>query len=109
MTGPEHYREAERLLRLATKQPAGDGPHEDKSPTDVTFVEDADILAAAQVHATLALAAATGLAGDLPINDCEAWRDVAATTATEAYGENFGVVPGTPAAEATAANDGHPF
>lgn len=47
MTGPEHYREAERLVRLATRQPEA---------------SDAPVLAvAAQVHATLALAAATAL------------------------------------------------
>jgi hypothetical protein len=38
MTGPEHYREAERLLNLITPQP--------------------DVIAVAQVHAALALAAA---------------------------------------------------
>ena len=42
MTGPEHYREAERLLELADNV----GP-------------DAEIYAEAQIHATLALAAAT--------------------------------------------------
>lgn len=43
MTGPEHNREAERLLSIAN----GDDPR------------DALIVATAQVHATLALAAAT--------------------------------------------------
>ena len=47
MTGPEHYREAERLLRHA------ETPHADAALT----------LADAQVHATLALAAATAAAG----------------------------------------------
>lgn len=42
MTGPEHYREAERLIRDA------------RIPEDLTQ---------AQVHATLALAAATAMAG----------------------------------------------
>ncbi|MGW5647544.1 hypothetical protein [Saccharopolyspora sp. NPDC003762] len=41
MTGPEHYREAERLLRRG----------------------DPDYIAEAQVHATLALAAATAFTG----------------------------------------------
>lgn len=45
MTGPEHYREAERLI---TEMPSG-LPHEDI----------AMLTAAAQVHATLALVAAT--------------------------------------------------
>lgn len=51
MTGPEHYAEAERLVAGAT---VGDG-----SP----FVElvEAATVAAAQVHATLALAAAQAL------------------------------------------------
>jgi hypothetical protein len=44
MTGPEHYAEAERLLRIATD--------EDHLP---------ETMAAAQVHATLALAAAYGM------------------------------------------------
>lgn len=47
MTGPEHYREAERLL------------DEVMSSSTVRPNVDAINLAAAQVHATLALAAAT--------------------------------------------------
>lgn len=46
MTGPEHYREADRLLSLEGLG-AGDDPR------------DPVIIAAAQVHATLALAAAS--------------------------------------------------
>jgi hypothetical protein len=50
MTGPEHYREAERLLRQASDQD-NDGNR--------YFLADSECdLAAAQVHATLALAAA---------------------------------------------------
>lgn len=52
MTGPEHYREAERLMAESDDvlRPHDEGPCE------------ADrMLAAAQVHATLALAAATAL------------------------------------------------
>ncbi len=41
MRGPEHYREAERLLE------------------EMDYADDRATLAAAQVHATLALAAAT--------------------------------------------------
>jgi len=52
MTGPEHYAEAERLLDLADEMAVSD----------------------AQVHATLALAAATAL-GAL---HAEGWADVAA-------------------------------
>ena len=49
MTGPEHYREAEALLTQATTYHKGD---------DTTTI-DVLALSAAQVHATLALAAAT--------------------------------------------------
>ena len=56
MTGPEHYREAERLL-------VG-------QPTNA-------ILAIAQVHATLALAAATGIDGGYL--EETAWDHVAGT------------------------------
>ncbi|MFF9894916.1 hypothetical protein [Streptomyces longispororuber] len=65
MTGPEHYYEAERLLR-------------DQYRTDRSIAE-------AQVHATLALAAATAMGAPvdgeehsgLPSRDAEAWFDVA--------------------------------
>lgn len=49
MTGPEHYREAERLVRKAESARV--------SPREAGWREHN--LAAAQVHATLALAAAT--------------------------------------------------
>lgn len=51
MTGPEHYREAERLLEGC------------KNSHGALVIEDgtAEVLKAAQVHATLALAAATAL------------------------------------------------
>ena len=70
MTGPEHYTRAEQLLREVR-----DGHQEG---TDV-----AAILAAAQVHATLALAAATALndnaadSGGLPLEDFTAWAETA--------------------------------
>ena len=53
MTGPEHYREAERLLNAA------DRSWETEVNYNTVIEWDADTLAAAQVHATLALAAAT--------------------------------------------------
>lgn len=53
MTGPEHYREAERLLDIT-----GNDPH---CPED----ERARLEGRAQVHATLALAAT--LANGLPV------------------------------------------
>jgi hypothetical protein len=46
MTGPEHYREAERRLLMAWEE---DSPQE----------RSTQLVAEAQVHATLALAAAT--------------------------------------------------
>lgn len=60
MTGPQHYREAEKLLHLhecICEQ--GDDP--------------GDVMAAAQVHATLALAAATAT----PLKDAAAWFEAA--------------------------------
>jgi hypothetical protein len=50
MNGPEHYREAERLLKDCTH--AGGG----------VYADTAEPLAAAAAHATLALTAATVLA-----------------------------------------------
>ncbi|MFG2899552.1 hypothetical protein ACGFZH_21025 [Streptomyces zaomyceticus] len=49
MTGPEHYREAARLLILAHRHTSGDGDDPDLS---------AALALEAQAHATLALAAA---------------------------------------------------
>lgn len=67
MTGPDHFREAERLMRDA-KRDGPDGPYymDDQMPT----------LAAAQVHATLALAAAAALPhlGDMWIADRREWE-----------------------------------
>jgi hypothetical protein len=67
MTGPEHYAEAERLLALADRHTRG-----------VTYDQEWTLtLTAAQVHATLALAAATAVGTAGP--DGHAWADVAAT------------------------------
>ena len=63
MTGPEHYREAERLMRMAAQT------ENSKLATDCQQ--------AAQVHATLALAAATALGLDLGVADYEAWHAAA--------------------------------
>jgi len=52
MSGPEHYRKAERILAGETA-PAGDLTR--------IVVFDLDAIAAAQVHATLAVAAAKAL------------------------------------------------
>jgi hypothetical protein len=67
MTGPEHYAEAERLLALADRHTRG-----------VTYAQEWTLtLTAAQVHATLALAAATAVGTAGP--DRHVWADVAAT------------------------------
>jgi hypothetical protein len=73
MIGPEHYTESERLLNdAANAAPDGD-------PADVAL-----LLQFAQVHATLALAAATALndAEDgLSMVDFRAWDDAAGVNA----------------------------
>lgn len=61
MNGPQHYVEAERLLALADARVSHEWEHQSGE-------QKADVIAAAQVHATLALAAAT-------INDRE-WDEV---------------------------------
>ena len=67
MTGPEHYREAEQLIKQANKIMDG-FPGEQYAQT----------VATAQVHATLALAAATAMGlPDLPSGDWDDWRFVA--------------------------------
>lgn len=74
MTGPEHYIEAERLLAEASTDGA-----------DGTYFVRPESLAAAQVHATLALAAATAMGapvdsdneGGMPPRDANAWWKVA--------------------------------
>jgi hypothetical protein len=58
MTGPEHYREAERLLKKAVPG------------------VDASLLTRAQVHATLALAAGVATGNE--------WRDIVRPAGTEA-------------------------
>lgn len=74
MNGPEHYREAERLL-------AGAQNVMDVAPIDGLTNRECAVLA--QVHATLALAAATalndgqlGMTGD----NSQAWADVCEVT-----------------------------
>lgn len=72
MIGAEHYQEAERLLGLPGQQTETGGPD---NPAQLA------VMAEAQVHATLALAAATALRsgeGALPSADCKAWHHAAA-------------------------------
>lgn len=68
MTGPEHYRRAEELAERADEFVS--------SRVGVPWA------AAAQVHATLALAAATAL-GRISPADERAWRDAAGTEAAQ--------------------------
>jgi len=69
MTGPEHYREAEELLDTLRGTDRGTFPEEDRLVTE------------AQVHAVLALAAATVLGALDSALDERAWRDAVATRA----------------------------
>lgn len=70
MTGPEHYREAERRLLMAWEE-------------DSTQERSTQLVAEAQVHATLALAAATAVdtgvnafRDDINSADVEEWAAV---------------------------------
>jgi hypothetical protein len=65
VTGPEHYREAERIMDALYGRGRGSVPGE------------ATYAAEAQVHATLALAAATALGHSR--TDQLAWADIAGT------------------------------
>lgn len=69
-TGPEHYREAERLLTQAGRYASSDWPLE-------TGERKADILVAAQVHATLALVASTTLGHLRSPETAKQWRQTA--------------------------------
>ncbi|GIF08698.1 hypothetical protein [Actinoplanes siamensis] len=74
MTGPEHYLEAESLLEMADDLPASKSVDRDY------------FAAAAQTHATLALAAATALQvpggedAGMRLADAEAWEAACAET-----------------------------
>ncbi|WP_019548428.1 hypothetical protein [Streptomyces sulphureus] len=74
MNGPQHFREAERLADMAHHFTYGDG---------ADSVTGAALAAEAQVHATLALAAATALVDETPRSDSHseyrAWAEVAAS------------------------------
>jgi hypothetical protein len=70
MSGPEHYLEAERLIQII----------EDGNAID-TMLTIPELIGMAQVHATLAEAAATALVAneDPPPSDAHAWWLVAGT------------------------------
>ena len=74
-SGPAHYAQAEQLM-------AGKAISEhrcDDACDRLHYAPTAQQMAAAQVHATLALAAATAQQdGDMTIRQCEAWRRVGA-------------------------------
>jgi hypothetical protein len=72
MTGPEHYREAERLVGSRTVTSMSGRESYQAPPT-------MDMILQAQVHATLALAAATAIShnGEMPVGDSDAWLRVA--------------------------------
>lgn len=77
-SGPEHYAEAEQLLAQADEWLDGeDAP----DSFELVHARRAEDLAAAQVHATLALAAATALAegGMMPGGEFDAWIAVCAS------------------------------
>ena len=72
-TGPEHYQAAERLINAATS--------EGGSANDTTIARAC--IALAQVHATLAQAAAAGLNDSecgKPSDDHQAWKQVVSVT-----------------------------
>lgn len=71
MTGPEHFREAEALAESSSRWMTEWGP-DDMAPADRLARKNSD-LAKAQVHATLALAAATADPFD---DDTVAWTAV---------------------------------
>lgn len=74
MTGPDHYRKAEQLLAES---------HTVLRPNDEGPCEADRVIAEAQVHATLALAAATALIapqGSGRSVDVQQWRDAAGGT-----------------------------
>jgi hypothetical protein len=80
MTGPEHYAEAERLL---TEQVFISGNH-------TTRRAFAETVAAAQVHATLAAAAAAAIGTSA--QDAREWASVAGTRLS-GRGADLGVSP----------------
>ncbi|MFB7285491.1 hypothetical protein [Actinacidiphila glaucinigra] len=78
MTGPEHYEHAEQLLADADTI---------LRPNDEGHCEADRLIAAAQVHATLALAAATALIDETPRSDSfgnyRMWQNVAGEPAAD--------------------------
>jgi len=76
MTGPEHYRAAERLLEHAAGMLATNVAAEDRAEL---VQRQAAVASMASAHALLAAAATAGLSAHLDIGDTNAWRDAAGT------------------------------
>jgi len=75
MTGPEHYKAAENLIASVNRTLSTDG-----STPLFPAKTRMRLLVEAQVHATLALAAAHAMGiGDLPSPGWDAWREAAQT------------------------------
>ena len=77
MNGPQHYAEAEQLLKSCQLPGFGPGEAEQYPEREDGVDSIGNAIAAAQVHATLALAAATAMAANLSGPDYEAWNNVA--------------------------------
>lgn len=82
MTGPGHYREAEELLASAK---IAIGQYEEHAWAAKRGVAG-NLTEQAQVHATLALAAATAFAADMTAGEWPGWRDAAGSEETRADG-----------------------
>jgi hypothetical protein len=76
MTSTEHYLEAERLLGHAAAMLNTDVHSEDRAEL---VARQAEIVAMATAHATLAGAAVAGLSAHLDTADTQAWRRAAGT------------------------------
>lgn len=87
MTGPQHYREAERLTAQADSWANADTGWKAHLSSEERIAHRMADLTEAQVHATLALAAATALndngteadGGGMPLDDLNEWRETVGT------------------------------
>jgi hypothetical protein len=82
MTGPEHFKAAEDGITASTWQRQNWGEHDSNSDEAAAALEAATWeIRVAQVHATLAVAAAIALSAfDMPAYDSDAWRELAGTS-----------------------------
>jgi hypothetical protein len=79
MTGPQHWREAERLIVAANQRLAGDDSQWLQTPPRRT-----ELRAEAQIHATLATAAAFLAVAVIRPGDRDAWDRAMGITAHDA-------------------------